>query len=86
MILERIPKSFRTALVNFPSQQYIIKHTPVIISQSECIFVPNQGHGENRQKKASWTQGFEFLSVRKKVRPSAGKDQKFSRGEAADFS
>ena len=24
-------------------------------------------------KKASWTQGVEFLSVRKKVRPSAGK-------------
>ena len=37
----------------------------------------NKYQCKNRDKKALWTQGFEFLSVRKKVRPSAGKDQKF---------
>ena len=43
-----------------------------IVVAKSSLLVENKSHGENRHKKALRTQGFEFLSVRKKVRPSAG--------------
>ena len=43
-----------------------------IVSAQNSLLVENKSRGKNRQKKALRTQGFDFLSVRKKVRPSAG--------------
>ena len=43
-----------------------------IVTKSSLL-LEKHSRGENRDKKAWQTQGFEFLSVRKKVRPSAGK-------------
>ena len=46
----------------------------VVVAKSS-LPVQKQEPWRNRTKKKSWTQGFEFLSMRKKVRPSAGKLQ-----------
>ena len=45
---------------------------------SKALYVSrNKSHCKNLDKKAWQTQGFDFLSVRKKVRPSAGLFESF---------